>query len=158
MVSTAEIEFFCARGHVTRVTFSAKALFDVPATWECEVCHLTATRIPPDVKSVDTRVSSTSIPEGGAASSSDTEADKTSQADDASHSGDTIQPDGMSQPEDGPATVRSTDTPSGICWTRRHDEARLNAKRSCAPPSNAFNSSSWDVHAVMPSRNLDNSA
>lgn len=112
MVSTAEIEFFCARGHVPRVTFSAKALFDVPATWECEVCHLTATRIPPDVKSVDTRVSSTSIPEGGAASSSDTEADKTSQADDASHSGDTIQPDGMSQPEDGPATVRSTDTPS----------------------------------------------
>lgn len=53
MVSTAEIEFFCARGHVTRVPFSAEALFEVPSEWECEVCHQTATRIPPDVRSVD---------------------------------------------------------------------------------------------------------
>ncbi|MDO5048305.1 MAG: RNA polymerase-binding protein RbpA [Actinomycetaceae bacterium] len=56
-VSTAEIEYFCARGHVTRVSFSAAALFDVPSKWECEVCHEVATRTPPGVKPVDGRES-----------------------------------------------------------------------------------------------------
>lgn len=50
MHSIAVIEYFCARGHVTRASFSASALFDVPSQWECEVCHELARRTPPGMQ------------------------------------------------------------------------------------------------------------
>lgn len=52
MESKALIEYFCARGHITRVPFSATALFSVPEKWQCEVCFENATRTPPGVTPV----------------------------------------------------------------------------------------------------------
>ncbi|MDO5721111.1 MAG: RNA polymerase-binding protein RbpA [Actinomycetaceae bacterium] len=42
--ATATVEYFCARGHITRVRFAASALFSVPATWNCSSCHKLASR------------------------------------------------------------------------------------------------------------------
>ncbi|WP_399527170.1 RNA polymerase-binding protein RbpA [uncultured Actinomyces sp.] len=49
MDAIANIEYFCARGHVTRVSFSATALFDVPNSYPCQTCHEDAYRNRPRV-------------------------------------------------------------------------------------------------------------
>ncbi|WP_072341568.1 RNA polymerase-binding protein RbpA [Actinomyces urinae] len=49
MDAIANIEYFCARGHVTRVSFSATALFDVPKSYPCDTCHEVAYRNRPGV-------------------------------------------------------------------------------------------------------------
>lgn len=46
MQSSAQVEYYCARDHVTRVLFNASALLEVPAEWGCETCGQTATRNP----------------------------------------------------------------------------------------------------------------
>lgn len=47
MPNSAQVEYFCARDHITRVSFTVEALLDAPATWHCKICKQPAYRTRP---------------------------------------------------------------------------------------------------------------
>ncbi len=51
--ATAQIEYYCQRGHTTRVRFNAEAIFDLPPTWHCATCHQVAHRQRPSSREID---------------------------------------------------------------------------------------------------------
>ncbi|MDO5060324.1 MAG: RNA polymerase-binding protein RbpA [Actinomycetaceae bacterium] len=47
MPNSAQVEYFCARDHITRVSFTVEALLDAPASWNCTICQQPAYRTRP---------------------------------------------------------------------------------------------------------------